>query len=73
MTAATMLPIWVGFTRFPEDQPLFIYLVVMAIFVIYWHRSNIRRMREGNEHRNPKVMIFKPKIANPGDSKGADD
>lgn len=68
MTAASMLPIWVGFTRLPEDQPLFIYLVVMAIFVIYWHRSNIQRMRAGTEDRNDKLMLFRS-----GGSKGADD
>ena len=68
MTAATMLPIWVGFTRLPQDQPLFIYLTVMAMFVIYWHRSNIQRMREGTEHRNVKAMMFKPR-----ERKGADD
>lgn len=68
MTAATMCPIWVGFTRLPEDQPLFIYLAVMAMFVIYWHRSNIQRMRAGTEHRNVRAMMFKP-----GRFKGADD
>ena len=68
MTASTMLPIWVGFTRLPDDQPLFIYLAIMAAFVIYWHRSNIRRMREGTEDRNVKVMMFKP-----GKSKGTDE
>lgn len=68
MTAATMLPIWVGFTRLPNDQPLFIYLAIMAAFVIYWHRSNIRRMREGTEDRNVKVMLYKP-----GKSKGTDE
>ena len=73
MTAATMLPIWVGFTRLPEDQPLFIYLTMMAMFVIYWHRSNIQRMREGTEHRNVKAMMFKPRTMKPEDSKGADD
>lgn len=68
MTAATALPVWLAITRLPEDQPLFIYLAVMAGFVIFWHRSNIRRMREGNEHRNVKLMLFKPK-----DAPGADD
>ncbi len=68
MTAATMLPVWIAFTRLPESQPLFIYLAVMAIFVIYWHRSNIQRMREGTEDRNHKLMLFKP-----GDSKGEND
>ena len=68
MTAATALPVWLGLTRLPDDQPLFIYASVMAMAVIYWHRSNIRRMRDGTEHRNTRAMLFKPR-----DSKGADD
>ena len=61
MSAAVALPVWVAITRLPEDQPLFIYLAVMAMLVIYWHRSNIQRMLGGNENRNPRVMLFKPK------------
>jgi len=61
MTAATALPVWLGFTRLPDDQPLFIYTAVMAMFIIYWHRSNIERMRAGNENRNYKLMVFSPK------------
>jgi glycerol-3-phosphate acyltransferase PlsY len=64
MSAATALPIWVGITRLPDDQPLFIYLAVMATCVIIWHRSNIQRMLAGNENRNLKVMLFKPKDPN---------
>ncbi len=66
MTAATALPVWLAVTRLPEDQPLFIYLAVMAGFVIFWHRSNIQRMLDGNENRNVGAMLFKPKDA-PGD------
>jgi glycerol-3-phosphate acyltransferase PlsY len=58
MAAAASLPIWIGFTRLPADQPLFIYCAVMAMFVARWHRSNIQRMRAGTEHRNTKLMIF---------------
>lgn len=58
MIAATTVPLWIGFTRLPDEQPLFIYCVVMAGFIIHWHRSNIRRMRDGSEHRNTKLMIF---------------
>ena len=58
MTAASALPVWLAFTRLPDDQPLFIYLAVMAMFVIYWHRSNIQRMRAGTENRNTKVMLI---------------
>lgn len=68
MAAAVALPVWLAFTRLPDDQPLFIYLAVMAGCVIFWHRSNIRRMVDGNEHRHAKLMLFKPK-----DSAGADE
>jgi glycerol-3-phosphate acyltransferase PlsY len=67
MTAATALPVWLALTRLPDDQPLFIYLALMAAGVIYWHRSNIQRMRAGNENRNHKLMLFKPKAAPPAD------
>ncbi len=61
MIAASALPIWLGFKHLPDNQPLFIYLTVMALFVIYWHRSNIERMRKGVELRNEKLMLFKPR------------
>ena len=61
MTAASAAPLWVALTRLPEDQPLLIYLAIMAIFVIYWHRANIQRMRAGTEDRKVKVMLFKPR------------
>ena len=58
MTAATALPVWLGISRLPDDQPLFIYSVVMAMFIIYCHRANILRMREGTEYRNTKLMLL---------------
>jgi len=61
MLAALSVPVWVGITRFPADQPLFIYCVVMAAYVVRWHRINIQRMRDGSEHRNTKLMIFSSK------------
>lgn len=61
MVAATSIPVWIGITRLPDDQPLFIYVAVMAAFVILWHRSNIQRMKDGSEHRNTKMMIFRSK------------
>ncbi|MDJ0751215.1 MAG: glycerol-3-phosphate 1-O-acyltransferase PlsY [Woeseiaceae bacterium] len=61
MTAASSLPIWIAATRLPDDQPLFIYLVVMAGCIIYWHRANIARMRAGNELRNTRFMLFGPR------------
>jgi len=61
MAAAVVLPIWVGLQFFPAEQPLLIYCAVMAGFIVYWHRSNISRMRAGTEQQNTGLMIFKRK------------
>ncbi len=59
MTAAVAVPVWIAVFYLPDEQPLFIYCAVMAGFVIRWHRSNIQRMREGTEHRNTRLMVFR--------------
>ena len=61
MSAAVALPVWVALTDWPEGQPLVVYSAVMAGFVIYWHRSNIQRLRAGVEHRHEKAMLFRSK------------
>ncbi len=61
MTAASAVPVWLGFTSLPADQPLFIYCIFMALFIIYCHRGNIERMRQGNELRITKFMLFSKK------------
>jgi len=61
MSAAVAMPIWVTYTGLTDQQPLFIYCTVIAGFVVYWHRSNIKRMREGTEHRNTALMVFSRK------------
>ncbi len=61
MSAATALPIYLGVAVLPEHQPLFIYTTALAMLIIFWHRSNIQRMRDGNEHRNTGLMIFRRK------------
>lgn len=69
MTAATALPVYLGLAELPDGQPLFIYCTVMAMFIIYWHRSNIQRMREGTEHRNTQLMIFRRKKSQTDDDR----
>jgi len=58
MCAAIAVPVWIAFAYLPAEQPLFIYSTVMAAFVVRWHKANIRRMREGTELRNVKMMVF---------------
>ena len=61
MAAAVMLPVWVGLQYFPDEQPLLIYCAVMAGFIVYWHRTNISRLRDGTEQRNTGLMLFRRK------------
>ena len=37
------------------------FSIIMALFLVFTHRSNISRMLQGNENRFEKVMIFKKK------------
>jgi len=67
MAAAVFVPVYVGFHYWPDEQPLFIYCAVMAGFVVFWHRSNIQRMRAGTEDRNTKVMLLSGKRKAAGD------
>jgi glycerol-3-phosphate acyltransferase PlsY len=59
--AAVSVPVWLAATRLPADQGLFIYSTVMAMFIIFWHRSNIQRMRRDEENRNERMMLFRRK------------
>lgn len=59
MTASVAAPLYIAVTRLPGDQPLFIYCTVLAIYMLFSHRSNIERMRDGTEFRNTRLMIFK--------------
>ena len=65
MSAAMALPLYLGIVVLPQEQAMFIYTAIMAICIIYWHRSNIRNMRDGTEHRNTALMIFMKKKSDP--------
>ncbi|MCH8336295.1 MAG: glycerol-3-phosphate 1-O-acyltransferase PlsY [Proteobacteria bacterium] len=59
MAAGAAAPIYLAATRLPEDQPLFIYCVAMALYLIFSHRSNLKRMRDGTESRQARLMLFR--------------
>ena len=52
-------PVVLAVNRLPDDQPVFIYCVVMAMYIVFSHRSNIQRMRTGEENRVRQAMIFR--------------
>lgn len=57
--AGIAAPLYLAFTRLPEDQPLFIYCATMALYLVFSHRSNIQRMRSGTENRVTRAMLFR--------------
>jgi len=59
MCAGVTAPVWLALTRLPEGQPLFIYCAAMAAYLVFSHRSNIRRMRAGTENRMTRAMLFR--------------
>lgn len=40
-----------GWNPHREQLPLLVFSVLMALMIVFRHRSNIRRLREGTEHR----------------------
>ena len=59
MLAAAVLPAWVALTQFPEGRELLWFLVVLALFIVYTHRGNIQRLRQGRENRLEKAMLWR--------------
>ena len=40
-----------------------LFSIIISLFLIFNHRSNIMRLIAGNEHRFNRIMIFKKKIS----------
>jgi glycerol-3-phosphate acyltransferase PlsY len=58
IAAGVAAPIYLVATRLPDDQPLFIYCVTMALYIIFSHRLNLQRMRDGSESKHVRLMLF---------------
>lgn len=59
MAGGIAAPAFLAATRLPADLPLFYYALACAAYLLYTHRSNIQRMRAGEEPQNPRVMLLK--------------
>lgn len=59
MLAGLTAPVYLALMRLPSDQPLFIYCALLALYMIFTHRMNIRRMKDGTEARNLQLMLFR--------------
>ncbi|MDJ0761215.1 MAG: glycerol-3-phosphate 1-O-acyltransferase PlsY [Woeseiaceae bacterium] len=59
MTASASLPVTLAVTG--GSIELIVFSTFMAAFIVYCHRSNIQRMRDGVENRNERAMLFRRK------------
>jgi acyl phosphate:glycerol-3-phosphate acyltransferase len=51
VSAALVAAVFLYFTALPEQSGLFVFACAVAALLIYAHRGNIRRMRDGTESR----------------------
>jgi acyl phosphate:glycerol-3-phosphate acyltransferase len=47
----------------PNNVPLLVFCMGVALFVIYTHRGNIARMRAGQENRVRRLWLFRSRAA----------
>jgi glycerol-3-phosphate acyltransferase PlsY len=60
MLGSATLPVYFALTA-PGRTPFLVFGVVMAAFIVYTHRSNVRRMRAGNENRARRLWLLRPR------------
>ena len=60
MLATATLPVYFALAA-PGSAALPVFGVAMAAFVAYTHRSNIERMRAGNENRARRLWLLRPR------------
>lgn len=59
MLAALALPLWLLLSGIDGQFPLLVFLTGLALFIVFTHRANIRRLRSGNENRVEKAMLLR--------------
>lgn len=47
----------------PHNIPLLSFCAAVTLFIVYTHRSNIARMRAGQENRVRRLWLFRPRTA----------
>ena len=59
MTAAITMPAYLAITQFADHWQEVIFLLFLALFIVFTHRSNVERMRKGEEDKIKSVMLFR--------------
>jgi glycerol-3-phosphate acyltransferase PlsY len=58
MLAAAAIPAWLLLRPAPVDAPLLGFAVLLAAFIVYTHRANVRRLLAGEENRLAKAWLL---------------
>ena len=58
ITAAIAIPVYLLLRDGPVLTPVLGFALACAVLVLYTHRGNVRRMREGTEPRARKLWLF---------------
>ena len=59
MSSITVLPLYLAATQFAQSRSMVLFLMALAGFIIFTHRSNIQRMRQGRENRLESAMLLR--------------
>lgn len=61
MLATAGFSVWTLVVMPDNQRPLLVFGVIMMLFVVFTHRSNISRMLSGTENRAKKLWLFRPR------------
>lgn len=59
MSSIIVLPVYLAATQFTQSRSMVVFLMLLAAFIIFTHRSNIQRMRQGRENRLESAMLLR--------------
>lgn len=60
MLGTATLPLYFSYVA-PRSAPLVVFGLMMAAFIVFTHRSNVQRMRDGNESRARRLWLLRPR------------
>jgi len=60
MLATATLPVYFAMTQ-PDRAAYLVFGLVAAAFIVYTHRSNVQRMRDGVENRARRLWLLRPR------------
>ena len=57
MSVVVGASVYIGATQFPQQIELFVFSIMVAVLILYTHRENIKRMRQGTESRTEIIRL----------------